>query len=400
MRYRIDKCKKSQYKTVKRLIAPEYRECLKEKADVLAAYVTEGEEERPFGALLSIEEEGKYQILSLYVEEAFRQQGVARALLMEAEELAAERGTDRLHIVYRVTEAEAEYVHKLLFSEGYQLPRIRGRVFRITMKELEQTFFGRLPYEQGKSSDYITEFQALPTDVYRDYCMRVGKEIGEFLSLEQAIGRIIPEYCLAYHRKRRVKAFLIMTEAEGGLYLNSAYIQAKSDAPMLIRMLQQVWRRAMREKNYPYLSITAVNGESERLIEKLLAGGAYVRQTVYVSQKVVALTKDFPLPEGFGGVLNRTNALAEALADEGNTVEIEIEPGGMPKMRVFAPGRKEPVQVSYRSIDGEAYSCFLLRVHGMVNGEEKEAYLQEPQEFSPMVAVDFMKEFLLHAGNE
>ena len=63
--YQFTRCRKSQYDRIKYLIAEEYRWCLRETSDVFVAWLKVSEELIPCGALLAIEEEGKYQVVAV-----------------------------------------------------------------------------------------------------------------------------------------------------------------------------------------------------------------------------------------------------------------------------------------------------------------------------------------------
>ena len=389
--YQIRTCPQSQYEQIKPFIREEYWYCLQEEPDVLAAWAIDDEQETICGALLAILEDGKYQILSLFVEEEHRNKGIAGLLLSEAENLAIRHNMDTIHVLYRVTAENADNVHKLLFSAGYQFPKTRSRIYRITLENLKQSYLAKLPFNPETMSNNIVEFDSLPSDVYREYRMRLGKDIPDFLGIENAIGIVIPEFSLAYHQDRKVMAFVVMTEEEKGLYLNSAYIKSKQAAPFLIRMLQSVWYQVKDGSQYPHLTVNAINAESENLLEKLFSGADYTKETVYVTQKTITKMPDFPLPDGFGGVMARTNTLAEVLAGKGYTVEITMIPGTLPTMRLFAPELKEPVFMQYESIDGEEYSAFLLTLQ---KNDGTQAHLEEEPEFFDEVPLNFVKEFL------
>ena len=391
--YQIRTCPQSQYEQVKPFIREEYWYCLQEEqdVDVLAAWAIDDEQETICGALLAVLEDERYQVLSLFVEEEHRNKGIAGLLLSEAENLAIRHNMEKIHVIYRVTAENADSVHRLLFSAGYQFPKTKSRIYRITLENLKQSYLAKLPFNPETMSNNIVEFDSLPTDVYREYRMRLGKDIPYFLGIENAIGVIIPEFCLAYHQDRKVTAFVVMTEEENGLYLNSAYIKTKQSAPFLVRMLQKVWYQVKDGSKYPHLTINAINAESENLLEKLFTGAEFTVETVYETQKTITKMLDFPLPDGFGGVLARTNTITEILADEGYTVEITITPGALPTMRLFVPGVEEPIDMAYESVDGENYSAFILTLQ---KSDGTEARLEETPEFYEEVPLNFIKEFL------
>lgn len=395
--YQFTRCRKSQYDRIKYLIAEEYRWCLRETSDVFVAWLKVSEELIPCGALLAIEEEGKYQVVSLYVEKEHRRLGIGTKLLEKAESIAASRNYTNLYMVYCATEQETEELHRFLFMNGFMFPKMGNVVFKAEMQELAQSYLGRLPEESESKAENYTELCNLPTDVYRDYKKRIGTEIPGYLDFEDATGNLLSEYSLAYIQQRQIMAFVVVTEIEGELYLNSAYMKEKKYASALIRMFQRIWKKADKCKLYSNLTVTAVNAESEQLISKLFSGAVYKKKRVYVSNKSIRRDKEFPLAVGFGGVVARTNALVNALETEGYEVMVEHEPGGLPVISIQNLKNGMRLYAGYSTDDGEQYLEFTLSVSYQINGEWLEDYLTEESEFFDEIPMGFLKKIIGYA---
>jgi hypothetical protein len=277
---------------------------------------------------------------------------------------------------------------------GFKFPKMGNVVFKADMQELSQAYLGRLPEEsESKVGNYV-ELCNLPTDVYRDYKKRIGTEIPRYLDFEDATGNLLSEYSLAYIQQRQIMAFVVVTEVEGELYLNSAYMKEKKYASALIRMFQRVWKKADKCKLYNNLTVTAVNAESEQLISKLFSGAEYKKKRVYVSNKSIRRDKEFPLAVGFGGVVARTNALANALVTEGYEVKVEHEPGGLPVISIQNLKNGARLYAGYSTDDMEQYSEFTLSVSYQINGEWEEEYLIEESAFYDEIPMEFLKKII------
>lgn len=319
----------------------------------------------PCGALLARpSKDGKQmEIVSLFVGENFRRQGVASELLNGMEQLCRELELSPLNVSYAVSDEEAETMHAFFLRRGFAIPRKGLTMLSIPLASLTKTLFGSMPDPKPEMLRKIVPFSSLPSSALEDYRSRLGKDIPSYLDLSRAAGSLLPDLCLVYVESGKVVSFVVFTDREGMLHLNSAYLKHPSYGSALVALLKEAWR--IQKKNYPEydtMTVTAAVPAGERLLNKLLSGGDLSYRTAYYASKPVISFEGLPLPTGFGGVLSRTNILSEVLTEKGREVYQYMIPGELPAAGIQAwEGDDAPmIFLRYEPEGGESYTGFEL----------------------------------------
>lgn len=323
------------------LVFSDYQEELFQKqTELLAA----AEDEVPQSALLARVSEGRYEILSLYTEEDCRMRGAASALLDAASQRARDCGCEAVTVGYAASPEEEEALHAFFLRRGFSLPQEETTVFTLPVRSLADTRLASLPEPSGADA-HIFPMRTIPSAAAADYRARLGRGIPQALDPSQAPGTVLPELCLAWVEKERVISFVVFSDLGDMLHLHAVYLDTPSHGGATIALLHRV--NFLREQSFSHfssLSVTIATRPAERLMRKLLEGAELSRRTSFTAFRPVS-PGDLPLPDGFGEVYARSNALMEALAASGLTVSQHWIPGSLPFLEL--EGLPETVQFSY-----------------------------------------------------
>lgn len=327
------------------------------------------------GALLFLQDlQGALHIVSIYVREAFRGQGVASLLLQKVIQCARKRGIGQVALTYEASGDEMER-HRFVMTHGFGMPRAEACIMTVSLAGLADSALAGLSEVSEKAKSNIEKLCDLPIEAKKDFKRRLGEEIPAALGMTQAPGTLLQQLCLAFVYGDQVIAFVVFCEVEGQLHLHAAYVKDKSCAKALICLLQQV--RTVVERDYPQyqtLTITAVTPKSRRLAERLLEGAPLTRRMVYTAYQPVCRTEFTLVPEGFGAALARFNTLTDLLQSRQIESEIYVIPGGMPQMVIPIPdkaGAVTRIRLVYERSGFGAADEFVLHAEAETSSDEQ-----------------------------
>lgn len=327
------------------------------------------------GAVLFLQSvPGTLHIVSIYVREESRGQGVASLLLEKVVSCARNRGIGQVGLSYEANSDETE-IHRFVMTHGFGMPRAEACIMTVPLAGLADSALAGLSDVAGKGKRYVRRLCDLPIEAKKDFRRRLGSEIPAALGTAQAPGTLLQQLCLAFVYQDQVIAFVVFCEVEGQLHLHAAYIKDKTCAKALICLLQQV--RTMVEcegPRYQNLTITAVTPKSRRLAERLLEGAPLRRRMIYTAYQPVTRTEHTLVPEGFGAALARFNTLADMLKNRQIESEIYVIPGEMPQMVIpFSDGEQKGMRIRlvYERFGSGSADEFVLHAETETSSDEQ-----------------------------
>ncbi len=337
-----------------RFVLPEWRELAEEpKTELLAAIDEKG---IPCGALLADMNEGRYEIVSLFVEEDKRRQGAASSLLEQAERSAAAYGYGTVDLSYSAEAGEEEMMHRFFLVRGYALPRRGSVLYTVEVKTLEKSKIAALPPVQERMKQNIFPLDKLPFMAAKTFASYMGKEIPAALAPQRAPGDPLPEYSAAYVEDEKVVSFVVFSRVGQSLYMHAAYLAAGHNRAFAALLRRSYDLLAADSTQFQTFCVNAINDTAQRLTEGLLVGAEVDQRQVFYTQK--PLVDQTPTPTNWGGILARSNALVRAMADSGFGSSLCMEPGVLPYI-LWTPYEKMEISVFY-DVEDEEYTQFTL----------------------------------------
>lgn len=330
------------------------------------------EEDAAHGALLARMEAGSYQLISLFVEPAWRCRGAASALLEAAQHAALLGGFDALEAVYAVTAEEEEAVHRFFLSRGFLFPRVGASLYSVFTPSLVRSRMAKLPAASASALSHIAALDSLPPQTARAFAASFGRKIPAGLAPSAAPGEVLQEYSGAYLGRDGVIAFVVFSKVEASVHLHAAYLRHPQHGMALAFLLRRAYDKlAERDWEFKTFTVTVINDAAEALAETLLAGAEAERRTVFHTH--MPLVRPGVTAPGWGGVLARLNALVRAMAQAGYATVMCMEPGALPYL-LWSPQKGMEVSISYQAED-EDYASFSLTAQQLLQiaDEEKAA---------------------------
>ncbi len=328
------------------------------------------EAETAHGVLLARTEAGNYEIISLFVEEAWRGRGAASALLEAAQRAAQLGGFGAVEVVYAVTAEEEEAVHRFFLSRGFVFPRVDSSLYSVFTPSLVRSHMAKLPAASASALSHIAALDRLPPQTARAFAASFGRKIPAGLAPSAAPGEVLQEYSGAYLDKDGVIAFVVFSRIDTSIHLHAAYLRQPQHGMALAFLLRRAYDKLVaRDWEFKTFTVTVINDAAKVLVETLLAGAEIERRTVFHTQKL--LMRPSPTAPGWGGVLARTNALVDAMAQAGYGTAMCMEPGTLPYL-LWRPQKGMEVSIFYQAED-EEYASFSLTAQLLLQIEDEEA---------------------------
>ena len=328
------------------------------------------EAETAHGALLARTEDENYEIISLFVEEAWRGRGAASALLEAAQRAAQLGGFGAVEVVYAVTAEEEEAVHRFFLSRGFLFPRVDSSLYSVFTPSLVRSHMAKLPAASASALSHIAALDRLPPQTARAFAASFGRKIPAGLAPSAAPGEVLQEYSGAYLDKDGIIAFVVFSRVDASVHLHAAYLRQPQHGMALAFLLRRAYDKLVaRDWEFKTFTVTVINDAAKALVETLLAGAEIERRTVFHTQKL--LMRPSPTAPGWGGVLARTNALVDAMAQAGYGTAMCMEPGTLPYL-LWRPQKGMEVSIFYQAED-EEYASFSLTAQLLLQIEDEEA---------------------------
>lgn len=321
------------------------------------------------GALLARIGHGRYEAVSLFVEEGSRRRGAASALLEAAERSGMLRGCGTLRAVYAAPETEKDMLHRFFLTRGFVLPREGAALYTLPVRSLEHSYLAKLPAASRHALAHIVPMENYLARSGRRFAVSLGRQIPQALDPARAPGEVLWKYSGAYVENERLVSFVIFSGMERTIHLHAAYLSEPKYGAALVALLCRAY--GMLAADFPrfdIFSVTVINAPAERLARKLLSGADAVYRRVFYTQK--PLVREVPVMPEWGGILARSNALVRAMADAGFGTSLCLEPGASPYL-LWSPREGMEISVCYR-VKNEEYTEFSLTAQLLVRVERAE----------------------------
>lgn len=224
------------------------------------------------------------ELLSFFVDETIRGQGVGGALLDALCSVCVLQGAAVLHASYVLAGAELSAMDALFLCRGAKKPQVRSHVYQVDTAHIRDVpILGpafRASFREPAAVQPLSLLEPGALDA-----LIADPAIPETLSLETTLNRAIPELCLFWSREGRISAYVLGGEsADGGLTLLSAVSLPSAPGKAFLELLQALLNRAYYRGGGDFLFYTsALNPHTDALIHSLTRG----RFTVYEEHTTV-----------------------------------------------------------------------------------------------------------------
>lgn len=327
------------------------QERLMQEGTVLAAF----DEEEICGAVGTIPNGNMVEIISLYVEEAYRGKKIGSRLLKEVTNRAKMQGKVKVSSEYFCTEEQNLNILKFLLKNGFSSPIPGNVMYFVPMNALENSVFASQKQITEKIENNILPINELPLS------MLERAEIQEYMIPDYVPGNLLKELSLAYISNGEIKTCIIMCETENeNLHLHTAFLEDSKYGGILIGLLQKA--ASIIKEKYSYFQSFTVSGSTfakRKLIEHLLEGAEVTKRIAYKAEYPLQRSEGFT-PVGFYGTLIRMNTLADALAERNIDSRIVVADGAMPYMELLLEEMETSIKIEYEVLGGEEYTGFIL----------------------------------------
>ncbi len=208
----------------------------------------------------------------VYVREELRGQGIGGMLFQELQELAQREAPEGMIVSGVVPREQQSAMVRFFMQYGFMVPENGESIATVSTEAWRDSYLAGIPVREKESSAHIYSMTELPHELEYDYRNRVRSAVLPCCRVENVKGTLLPEYSLAYEYQGKIGAYILMTDVDGILYLNSVYISEKN-AVFFVPLLKHCFM-CMEKKGYPYktMKITMFSDESRWLFQRLVHG--------------------------------------------------------------------------------------------------------------------------------
>lgn len=355
------------------LVAEEWQSFLTNEQTLLLSAETGSDD--PCNALLARLSGEQFEVISLFVTESEREQGIGTSLLQAAEQLARMDGYQLLDLCYQASDGEQDLLRQFFIRRGYTFPREQACHYSLPIADLKRSKLAALPTISEQAASHIFPIDQIPDADARVSYSYIESKLPSGMRADHAPGQLLKEYSICYVSQKNVIAYVIFCERSGNLHLHCAFADDPSSGKALIALLRTAYDKLQKEPDrFSGFSVTTVNPFSERLVHSLLEGTSPVAKHIFYAQKPIPSITPM-LPE-WGAIFARCNALSDVLVRNGTTVAVCTDPGMLPYLLwQTADGRQ--LELLYH-VEDDTYTTFTLTVQCPVHiSSEKAMALKE-----------------------
>lgn len=208
----------------------------------------------------------------LYVEETMRRRGIGGALFQRLQELAQREAPEGMIVSGIVPRMQQADIVHFFMKYGFMVPEIGETIATLSPVEWRTSYLAEMPVREQEGLAHIYSMTELPHELEYDYRKRIRPAVLPCCRIENVKGTLLPEYSLAYEYGGSIGAYILMTDVDGSLYLNSVYINEKN-AVFFLPLLRHCFT-SMEKQGYPYktMKVTMFSDESRMLFRRLVRG--------------------------------------------------------------------------------------------------------------------------------
>ena len=337
------------------LIAEEWQSFSSNEQTLLLTAETGSDD--PCNALLARLSQDRFEIVSLFVTESNRNQGIATSLLQAAEQLALANGYRTLDLCYLAIDSDQKRLLQFFIHRGFTFPGERACYYSLPVDELKQSKLAALPMINEQAASHIFPVNQIPDADARVSYSYIESKLPSGMHADHAPGQLLNEYSICYVSQKNVLAYVIFCERSGNLHLHCAFTDSPSSGKTLIALLRTAYDKLLKEPDrFSGFSVTTVNSFSEKLVHSLLEGTTPVAKHVFYTQKpIIPMT---PMLPSWGAILARCNALSDVLVKNGDTVAVCTDPGMLPYL-LWETSDNRQIELLYH-VEDNTYTTFTL----------------------------------------
>ena len=240
----------------------------------LCAY--EGEE--CIGRLLYEIREKILYIRSLNVKEEYRRRGTGGRLFQKLQETAQRERIEGMIVSGVLLRQQQNAAIRFFLKRGFLTPEYGEQVITLSIKGWRQSYLASIPIKEAQWEERIYPMNDLPHALAYDYRNNIRGSVLPCCRIDGIKGELLPELSVAYEFQNKIAAYVLMTDVEGELYLNSVYIREKN-AAFLISLLHYCFSKLEEpDCSYETMKMTLINEKGRILFQKLAKGMQVVKE--------------------------------------------------------------------------------------------------------------------------
>ncbi len=252
-------------------------------------YIIALDDNTPIGAAaLELDETDQREcyIISLFVAENYRKQGVGTQLLEIIRNYATVHSFSQINIAYQEDLANINGMFSFLVKNGYTMPQIQGMIYHISVSELKKTLLvtmKRVPVNEK----CIYNQKTIAPHRLNSFIAHAPR----WANPQTCLGKILDEMTLYYVSGDTITACVICELLEGKLNIHAAYTVSNNEAIHLFALLQTLAVMIPESGDsvrFDEITMNAMNSDSQRLAEKLLGGAEMTSEALQVSSYLVS----------------------------------------------------------------------------------------------------------------
>lgn len=252
-------------------------------------YILALDDKTPIGAAaLALDETDRREchVISLFVAESYRKQGVGTQLLEIIRNYATVHNLSQINIAYQEDLANINGMFSFLVKNGYTMPQIQGIIYHIPVSELKKTSLvtmKRVPVNET----CIYNQKTIAPHVLNNFILHAP----HWANPRSCLGKIFDEMTLYYVAGDKITACVICELLEGKLNIHAAYTVSGNEALHLYALLQSLADMILEFGDsvcFDEITMNAINSDSQRLAEKLLEGAKISSEALQVSSYLVS----------------------------------------------------------------------------------------------------------------
>lgn len=208
----------------------------------------------------------------LFVKEQRRRQGVGSTLLETLQEYSKEAKVEGMMFSGIVPRRDQRIAIRFLMRYGFMVPEFGDQVATLYVKDWRNSYLASLPIKDDEVEEHICNMTSLTQELEYDYRNNIRSNVLPCCRIENVKGELIPEYSMAYDNHGKIGSYILLSDVEGELYLNSVYVYEKNAVYFIPLMRHCLLEQEKQGNPYDTMKVTLFSDESKRLFRKLTKG--------------------------------------------------------------------------------------------------------------------------------
>lgn len=247
--------------------------------------VTAQKDDKCVGNLDFYVEDGVLYIRYIYVEEEYRQQGIGSGIIREVGNYVKENRLEGVVVFVKVDIEQRNVLQRFLIKNSFYIPSYDGFIINTDIKNIEKSYLYQIPSMTGNLEEKLYRMNKLPIELKTDFEKNIRYNIEPDCLPENVLGEMIPELSLAVEKDGKISSYVIFSEYEGELYLNSAYVNNKNVLELINLLIYTFEMIEVKYIKYDKLKIRTMNYEGFNLFKKLIKGADINHEVVLVTYR-------------------------------------------------------------------------------------------------------------------